>query len=96
MSFEEFIDSLKFEIPIKRMLDVLMALWWDKKGDWDRAHKVAQEIHDWRGSWVHAYLHRKEGDNQNASYWYSNAGKTMTDLSLNEEWNVIARFFCDK
>ena len=44
----------------------LLALWWDAHGDWDRAHEVAQEIEDARGSWVHAYLHRKEGDQGNA------------------------------
>ena len=69
--------------------DPLLALWWDSQGDWDRAHEIAQEIEDARGSWVHAYLHRKEGDTGNAGYWYRRAGRRPADGSLDAEWKQI-------
>lgn len=66
----------------------LQALWQDAQGNWDRAHELAQEARDRDGDWVHAYLHRKEGDEANAGYWYSRAGqrKPGKDVSLEEEW----------
>lgn len=62
----------------------LLALWWDVHGDWQRAHELAQEIEDSAGAWVHAYLHRKEGDLGNAGYWYRRAGRPVVtgDLEL--------------
>ena len=54
---------------------VLLALWWDARGDWKRAHEIAQDVSDADGAWVHAYLHRKEGDLGNAAYWYRRAGR---------------------
>lgn len=68
---------------------VLLALWWDGQGDWDRAHEVAQEIPGTDGAWVHAYLHRKEGDLGNASYWYSQAGRPVASGDLADEWQAI-------
>src|ERR1700733_15799160 len=53
----------------------LLALWWDAKGDWERAHGIAQDVAGADGAWVHAYLHRKEGDAGNAGYWYRQAGR---------------------
>ena len=67
----------------------LIALWHDAKGDWARAHEVAQEIDDATGSWVHAYLHRKEGDEGNAAYWYRKAGKPVARGPLDAEWTRI-------
>ncbi|MBV9757303.1 MAG: hypothetical protein JO047_09635 [Alphaproteobacteria bacterium] len=67
----------------------LRALWWDGKGDWDRAHEAAQEGGDQDCAWVHAYLHRKEGDFANAGYWYSRAGKPVPAGSLDEEWSNL-------
>jgi hypothetical protein len=64
----------------------LLALWWDGRGDWDRAHEVAQEIETADGAWVHAYLHRKEGDRMNAAYWYRRAGRPVADGDLGNEW----------
>ena len=63
----------------------------DAAGDWQSAHRIAQEELTPEGSLVHAYLHRKEGDLANASYWYSNAGRPMPDSGLDEEWEQIAR-----
>jgi hypothetical protein len=68
----------------------LQALWFDAKGDWDRAHKLAQAQDDKIGAWVHAYLHRVEGDNRNAGYWYQRADKPASSAPLSEEWDEIA------
>ena len=66
-------------------------MWWDGKGDWKGAHESAQQDEGRDGSWVHAYLHRKEGDAANAGYWYRRAGKTPATTSLTLEWEAIAR-----
>ena len=65
-------------------------------GDWDNAHRIAQGDSSRDGSWVHAYLHRLEGDLGNASYWYSSAGKAPPDMSLAEEWEYIAMALLEK
>ncbi len=69
---------------------LLQSLLLEASGDWDSAHRIAQNEQNRDGSWVHAFLHREEGDLGNASYWYRNAGKTMPDMSLEEEWEYIA------
>ena len=68
----------------------LKALWYDGKGEWDAAHSLIQDVEDNNAAWIHAYLHRKEGDISNAGYWYRRAGKTMPHISLEEEWEIIA------
>jgi hypothetical protein len=68
----------------------LLALWYDAKGEWTKAHEIIQDEEDKAGSWIHAYLHRKEGDIGNADYWYRKAGKTRPDDSLEEEWKHIS------
>lgn len=75
MTVEEFRQSLKLEEPPDGLSLALAGLWWDAKGNWDRAHESAQQDEGVVGSWVHAYLHRKEGDSSNAGYWYRRAGK---------------------
>ena len=67
----------------------LLALWWDARGDWAKAHEVAQEIETADGAWVHAYLHRKEGDAGNAAYWYRRAGRPVPTGDLRAEWEAI-------
>jgi hypothetical protein len=67
----------------------LVALWHDARGDWEKAHGVAQDIDDRDGSWVHAYLHRKEGDLGNAGYWYRQASRPVATNALSDEWNGI-------
>ena len=69
----------------------LQALWWDAKGDWNKAHECAQARDDDDGMSVHAYLHRKEGDLSNAGYWYRRAGKPVAGGALEAEWEAIAR-----
>lgn len=94
MSFEEFRASVaKDTAPPATQSGALQALWHDAHGDWDRAHDCAQDDPGRDGFWVHAYLHRKEGDHSNAGYWYARAGrpKPAADLPLETEWAEIAR-----
>jgi len=67
----------------------LTALWWAAKGDWDKAHAIAQDDPSAEASWVHAYLHRVEGDLGNASYWYRRAGQPVATDALEAEWERI-------
>ena len=89
MTLREFRDSLQQEEPPSPLSLALEALWWDAKGDWKQAHESAQEDEGAAGSWVHAYLHRKEGDSSNAGYWYRRAQKTPARASLEQEWTEI-------
>jgi hypothetical protein len=73
---------------------VVQALWHDAKGNWEAAHNCAQDDHSSLGSWMHAYLHRKEGDIGNARYWYSQAGRPVFSGTLAEEWDAIAIVAC--
>ena len=90
MTLNEFRESLKASEPPPDFGLALRGLWWDAKGDWTRAHESAQQDEGVAGSWVHAYLHRKEGDASNASYWYSRAGRRPSESGLGEEWEEIA------
>jgi hypothetical protein len=72
---------------------LLRALWFDATGDWERAHAVAQDVHTPEGSWLHAYLHRKEGDLDNAGYWYRRAGRPVARGPLGDEWRALATAF---
>ena len=89
MKIEEFKDSLTATDPPEGLTEALTALWWDARGDWERAHSHAQDDEGTDGAWVHAYLHRKEGDRGNAGYWYRRAGRTFCEKSLSEEWFSI-------
>jgi hypothetical protein len=90
MEIDEFRNSLGASAPPAGLDQALEGLWWDAKGDWDRAHACAQDQDDARGAWVHAYLHRKEGDQGNAGYWYRRAGRPHASSTLDEEWSAIA------
>ncbi|MEO5603640.1 MAG: hypothetical protein ABIR06_22155 [Cyclobacteriaceae bacterium] len=90
MTIEDFVLSLAQSQPPERLSKLLEALWYDGKKDWEAAHNIAQEIETSEGSLIHAYLHRKEGDSGNASYWYRKAGRAVPDVSLEEEWKQIA------
>jgi hypothetical protein len=70
---------------------LLAALWWEAREEWSKAHEIAQDVDSADGAWVHAYLHRKEGDAWNAGYWYRQAGRPHCQLSHDEEWAEIAR-----
>jgi hypothetical protein len=69
----------------------LVSLWWDGKGDWKRAHESAQQDKGPEDSWAHSYLHRKEGDQGNADYWYGRAGKPVCREPLDAEWVSIVK-----
>ena len=89
MTFEEYLASIKNHQPASELSETLTSLWWDKKGDWDHAHAIAQEIPTTQGSAVHAYLHREEGVLWNADYWYARAGRQRPDISLEAEWEQL-------
>jgi hypothetical protein len=93
MTLEQFRLSLKAAAPPPDLPPVLQALWHDGHGDWNAAHEVAQEVPDPDGAWVHAYLHRKEGDASNAAYWYRRAAQPVCRESLDAEWDAIVRAF---
>jgi len=90
MTLDEFRKSARSSEPPAGLSLALLGLWWDAKNDWTRAHESAQQDEGPDGSWVHAYLHRKEGDPGNAGYWYRRAGKTVCRDSLDQEWTIIA------
>jgi hypothetical protein len=89
MTMQEFRESLLRDEPPKELSLALAALWWDAKGDWTRAHESAQQDEGLAGAWVHAYLHRKEGDSPNAGYWYQRAGKSPARTSIEDERDAI-------
>ena len=93
ISSEEFISSIKNDSPPNDISLLLEALWYDAKGDWESAHEIAQEIENCSGALLHAYLHRKEGDQSNARYWYSHAGSKPFKGSLEEEWQSLLQRF---
>jgi len=90
MTLEEFEASLQSPEPPAHLTELLRALWYDRKGNWEEAHHLAQAVPTADGSWVHAYLHRREGDPGNARYWYVRAGRAESGTSLEEEWTRIA------
>ncbi len=96
MTLEEFRQSLTAAAPPADLPAALQALWHDARGDWEAAHNVAQDVPDPDGAWVHAYLHRKEGDASNAAYWYRRARKPVATGSLDAEWQEIATDFLER
>lgn len=90
VNLEGFKNTLNDANPPDELAPLLEALWFDAQEDWESAHRIAQADPSKNGAWVHAYLHRKEGDLGNASYWYNRAGRKMPDISLSEEWEEIA------
>lgn len=91
MDFDAFKAALAREAPPAGLRPAVRGLWWDAKGDWAKAHELAQAQDDRDGAWVHAYLHRKEGDAGNAAYWYRRAGRPVASESLAREWEAITR-----
>ena len=90
MTLADFKATLSAATPPAGLDAPLEALWHDARGEWDAAHGVAQDIKSAEGSWIHAYLHRKEGDAANAAYWYARAGKPVASTPLETEWTAIA------
>ncbi len=96
MDIDDFKSSLELNAPPEAADRMLQAMWHQAKGDWDKAHKLAQGQGDQTGAWVHAYLHRVEGDQSNAGYWYRRAGKPHASLSLQDEWDEIVGALCSE
>ena len=91
MTFDQYKKSMDGLKPANMLQQLLQALWWDAKGQWDQAHNITQEIHSNEAAAVHAYLHRKEGDIGNASYCYRSAGRPGFKGTLEQEWKSLVR-----
>jgi hypothetical protein len=89
MKIGDFRTSLGDPNPPQNIPEYLQALWYDARRDWFKAHMLVDSLEDKKAYWVHAYLHRKEGDLGNASYWYRRAGKELPADSLEKEWESI-------
>jgi hypothetical protein len=90
MDLATFKQSLKQATPPDGLTLALQALWWDAKGDWTKAHDLINDEPGQDAARVHAYLHRKEGDEGNARYWYGTAGAAFFKGSLDAEWGELA------
>ena len=91
MNFETFRHSLSQSNPPTDLSIYLQSLWYDGKGDWEKAHTIIQDVEDETASRIHAYLHRKEGDKFNANYWYNRSGKPMPHYNLEQEWDELVQ-----
>ncbi len=91
MQFETFLQSISSATAPANSNVYLKAMWYDAKDESEKAHALVDSLQDATACWVHAYLHRKEGDLGNADYWYRRAGKTRPSVSLQEEWEIIVR-----
>jgi hypothetical protein len=92
MTIEQFRASLQEPTPPAALSPLLSALWWDGKGNWDQAHEIAQSDEESQdAAWVHAYLHRKQGDTSNARYWYRRAAQPVSEATFDAEWRQIVR-----
>lgn len=89
MTAEEFRKSLECAEPPMDASPPLAALWWDAKGDWERAHRLVDALETRDGMAVHAYLHRREGEDWNADYWYRRAGREYHRPRLSDEWQAL-------
>lgn len=89
MTLDQFTQTLENSSPPEGLSVPLKALWHAGRDAWDTAHDLVQDDDSGDGAWVHAYLHRVEGDLSNAAYWYRRAGKPVAKGSLTEEWNAI-------
>ena len=89
IDYNQFLETLSQNEPPALWDEGLQALWYDAKGNWNASHDIAQDMQNPTGSWIHAYLHRKEGDKWNAGYWYRQAGRPYPTISLEEELQMM-------
>jgi len=89
MTLDEFNASLALEAPPAGLCGPLAALWLQARGDWHAAHARVQAETGEAAAWVHAHLHRVEGDRSNAGYWYQRAGQPVCESALQAEWTAI-------
>ncbi len=90
MTVQQLHHSLAASEPPAGANVYVQSLWYDAKGDWEKSHSLIQDVNNDAAAWIHAYLHRKEGDLSNADYWYRRAGRKRPDLSLHAEWEQLA------
>jgi hypothetical protein len=96
MNYEEFIDSLQQDRCPDQLEPCLQALWYEATDDWHMAHEIVQQMDDSMAARIHAYLHRKEGDDWNAKYWHRQAGTTYPEhLTLEQEWQSLVRMLIE-
>ena len=91
MTTSEFLSSLNKSDPPSGLSDLLLSLWHDAKGNWEKSHNLIAEIESKEAALIHAYLHRKEGDILNSDYWYKRAAAKRPDISLTEEWESLVQ-----
>lgn len=91
-NYDDFKSTLQNGAPATEWPEALKALWFDAKNDWKASHDIAQDVDTTLGSWIHAYLHRKEGDEFNAGYWYRRAQREFPKISLDEEHRGITEY----
>jgi len=91
MDVATYTRSVKGDAPPSGIVGPLAALWWAKKGEWEKAHRLVMGDDSREAAWVHAYLHRVEGDVSNAGYWYRQAHKPAAQGTLEAEWAAIVR-----
>src|SRR4051794_21991319 len=97
MTIADFKSSLSGPMPAPSLSPPLAALWWAAKGDWTKAHEIVQDEQGVDAAWVHAYLHRVEGDLGNAGYWYRRAGKAAAAGPVAAEWDrLVAALLMDQ
>ncbi len=89
MDYKSFNYTLDMGQPPAEFADPVKALWWERKGYWEKAHDMVQDLTSKEAAWVHAYLHRKEGDQMNAAYWYERAGKKESSKEHDDEFREI-------
>ena len=93
MNLQSFTDNITSPSPPSCLSVYLEALWYDANGEWNKAHDLIDDLENKDAAWLHAYLHRKEGDIFNADYWYRKAGKIRPAIGLDEEWMNLANYF---
>lgn len=92
MRYKDFVESLGEAMPPSNWTIEAAALWWDVKGNWEKSHELVDSLGTPFASWIHAYLHRKEGDPWNAAYWYRKAQQPIPEISLEEEFkNLVTK-----
>ena len=96
MTLSEFKETLSNDAPAPQFDELLSALWWQANDHWDKAHSLVQHNESGTGKWIHALLHRQEGDINNARYWYSGAGREIPSKSLQAEWEEIVTILLEK
>ena len=90
MKLDEFVDAIERQEMPEGLAPLLEALFFAACNKWEEAHTIVQDLESADAAWIHAYLHRLEGDEMNARYWYNRAGRTACVLSSDKEWETIA------